>query len=142
MDLKKPEFIFYENDLPNIAKQLLAHISTKIWLFYGSMGSGKTTLIKALVKQLSSSDCASSPTFSLVNEYESRKGNPIYHFDFYRIKNEEEALDMGIEDYFYSKNYCFIEWPNKIKNLLPLNAVVIKISVNTDNSRILNYKII
>jgi len=142
MNFKQNEFLYSEEDIPQIAKLLLQQISSKIWLFYGSMGCGKTTLIKALVMQLSLSDSASSPTFSIVNEYKSRKGNPIYHFDFYRIRNQEEALDIGIEDYFYNDNYCFIEWPDKIKNLLPLNAVVIKISVNTDKSRTLNYKII
>jgi len=141
MAFKNMKLTYSESDLPQIAAQLLVEIPTKIWLFNGSMGSGKTTLIKALVKQLSLSDCASSPTFSLVNEYADKDNNPIYHFDFYRIKNEEEALDMGIEDYFYNDNYCFIEWPEKIKNLLPLNTIEIQISINTDKSRSLYFKI-
>ncbi len=141
MDFKQNEFSYSEEDLPQIAKLLLEQISSKIWLFYGSMGCGKTTLIKALVMQLSKIDCANSPSFSIVNEYNDKDNNKIYHFDFYRIKNEEEALDIGIEDYFYSDNYCFIEWPDKVKNLLPLNAVAIKISIDTDKLRILNYNI-
>lgn len=121
--------------LQEIAQKVIANSSGKILLFYGNMGVGKTTLIKQLVKQLGSDDVVSSPTFSLVNEYESDKKGLIYHFDFYRIKNEEEALDIGIEDYFYSNNWCLIEWPEKIKNLVPLNAVAIHISVNNDGTR-------
>ena len=131
---------YSEKDLPTIAIQLLENISSKIWLFYGDMGSGKTTLIKQIIKQLGVDDVVSSPTFSLVNEYSSRKGETLYHFDFYRIKNEIEALDIGIDDYFYADNYCFIEWPEKIENLLPLNAVAIYITVNADGSRNLTFK--
>ncbi|NQW36366.1 MAG: tRNA (adenosine(37)-N6)-threonylcarbamoyltransferase complex ATPase subunit type 1 TsaE [Flavobacteriales bacterium] len=131
---------YSEKDLPTIAIQLLENISSKIWLFYGDMGSGKTTLIKQIIKQLGVDDVVSSPTFSLVNEYLSRKGETLYHFDFYRIKNSIEALDIGIDDYFYADNYCFIEWPEKIENLLPLNAVAIYITVNADGSRNLTFK--
>lgn len=132
---------YTSKDLSDIAGQLLDTIPSKIWLFYGEMGSGKTTLIKALAKQLGVIDVTSSPTFSLVNEYASASGKTIYHFDFYRIKNENEALDIGIEDYFYDNSYCFIEWPDKIENLLPLNAVAIYITVNSDNTRSINFKI-
>jgi tRNA threonylcarbamoyladenosine biosynthesis protein TsaE len=121
--------------LQEVAQKVIANSSGKILLFYGNMGVGKTTLIKQLVKQLGSDDVVSSPTFSLVNEYESDGEGLIYHFDFYRIKNEEEALDIGIEDYFYSNNWCLIEWPEKIKNLVPLNAVAVHISVNHDGTR-------
>jgi len=131
---------YSEKDLSAIAQQLLENIPSKIWLFYGDMGSGKTTLIKYLVQKLGVTDVANSPTFSLVNEYLSQKGESIYHFDFYRIKNEIEALDIGIDDYFYADNYCFIEWPEKIENLLPLNAVAIYITVNADGSRNLTFK--
>lgn len=131
---------YEEKDLPLIAQKLLTDIKSKVWLFYGPMGSGKTTLIKEVAKELGVYDITSSPTFSLVNEYLSDNGKSIYHFDFYRIKKEEEALDMGIDDYFYSENYCFVEWPNKIENLLPLNAVAINISVNANGSRNLTYK--
>jgi len=134
------QLTYSQIELPKIAALLLEKIPSKIWLFYGTMGSGKTTLIKALVKLLSLADVANSPTFSIVNEYQSRKGTPIYHFDFYRIKKEEEALDLGIDDYFYSDNYCFVEWPEKIENLLPLNAVSIYIVVNADGSRTLTLK--
>ncbi|MCL4116983.1 UNVERIFIED_CONTAM: hypothetical protein GTU68_020150 [Idotea baltica] len=99
------------------------------------MGVGKTTLIKEIVKQLEVHDVVSSPTFSLVNEYESEQKETIYHFDFYRINDEIEALDMGIEEYFDSNNWCLIEWPENIKNLLPLNAVKILLSTNNDGSR-------
>ena len=134
------QLTYSQIELPKIAGILLEKIPSKIWLFYGTMGSGKTTLIKALVKLLSLADVANSPTFSIVNEYQSRKGTPIYHFDFYRIKKEEEALDLGIDDYFYSDNYCFVEWPEKIENLLPLNAVSIYIVENADGSRTLTLK--
>ena len=123
------------NQLPEIAKQLIDEVSGKILLFYGPMGAGKTTLIKELVKQLGSDDVVASPTFSLVNEYEMLNGKLIYHFDFYRIKNEEEAMDMGVEEYFSSGTWCLIEWPEKIKNLLPLDAVEVRLSINEDGSR-------
>ena len=122
-------------NLTQIARQIIDASASKTLLFYGSMGVGKTTLIKEIVKQLGVDDVVSSPTFSLVNEYQSPKGETIYHFDFYRIQNEEEALDIGIEDYFYNNNWCFIEWPEKVINLLPLNAVEIHLSLNKDESR-------
>jgi len=121
--------------LPQIAQQIIEESSKKTLLFYGSMGVGKTTLIKEIVKQLGVDDMVSSPTFSLVNEYQSSNGETIYHFDFYRIHSEEEALDIGIEDYFYNNDWCFIEWPEKVKNLLPLNAVEIYLSLNNDETR-------
>ncbi|MDY7394178.1 tRNA (adenosine(37)-N6)-threonylcarbamoyltransferase complex ATPase subunit type 1 TsaE [Aureibaculum sp. 2210JD6-5] len=123
------------NELSEVANQIVESASNKVLLFYGEMGVGKTTLIKEIFKQLSVEDVVSSPTFSLVNEYLSRQGETIYHFDFYRIKNEEEALDMGIEEYFDSNNWCLVEWPDNIKNLLPLNAVKIKLLLNEDGSR-------
>ena len=126
--------------LPQIAKELIESVSIKTLLFYGDMGVGKTTLIKELIKQLDSDDVASSPTFSLVNEYHSRNGDKIYHFDFYRIEDENEALDIGIEDYFYDNDWCLIEWPEKVKNLLPLNAVEIHLSINDDETRSITTK--
>lgn len=99
----------------------------KVVLFNGLMGAGKTTFIKALCKKLGVEDVTSSPTFSLVNDYQTPQGNSIYHFDLYRIKSEIEALDMGIEEYLYSGNWCFIEWPEKIPNLLPENVTTINI---------------
>ena len=104
------------------------------------MGTGKTTLIKEIVKQLGVTDMASSPTFSLVNEYLSQKGETIYHFDFYRIEKEEEAYDIGIEEYFYENNWCLIEWPEKVENLLPLESVEIRLTMNSDNTRTIQIK--
>ena len=123
------------NQVPDIAKEIISSAKNKLFLFYGKMGSGKTTLIKEIVKQLGVDEVASSPTFSLVNEYHSDKGEIIYHFDFYRIENEEEAFDIGVEEYLYSDHWCFIEWPEKVENLLPLESVVIKLTINPDNTR-------
>lgn len=106
----------------------------KIFLFHGQMGAGKTTLIKALCAALGTDENISSPTFSIVNEYLIPKGK-IYHFDFYRLKNQTEALDMGYEEYFYSGEYCFIEWPEKIADLLPEHYLDINIEILADNKR-------
>jgi len=123
------------NELNNAAKKIIAYSKDqKTFLFHGSMGAGKTTLIKALCKALGTTDNITSPTFAIVNEYKAPKGN-IYHFDFYRLKNQTEALDMGFEEYLYSGNYCFIEWPEKIPDLLPGHYISIKILVESDNSR-------
>ena len=121
--------------LPEIAKKIIETVNGKILLFNGEMGAGKTTLIKEIVKQLGVEEVASSPTFSLVNEYQTDNKETIYHFDFYRINSEEEAYDIGIEDYLYSEAWCFIEWGNKVENLLPLEIININISVNNDNQR-------
>lgn len=123
------------SELSEVAKQLINEVKYKTLLFYGEMGVGKTTLVKEIVKQLKSADNVSSPTFSLVNEYHTADDSKIYHFDFYRINDEEEALDMGVEEYFYSGNWCLIEWPNKIENLLPLKSVNVNIALNPDGSR-------
>lgn len=128
------------NQVSNIAKEVISLAKYKILLFYGDMGSGKTTLIKEIVKQLDVDDMVSSPTFSLVNEYHSRKGEIIYHFDFYRIDNEEEAYDMGIDEYLYSGKLCLIEWPEKVENLLPLESVVIHLTINNNNTRTIQIK--
>ncbi len=122
-------------EISDIADLILKKVSDKILLFYGEMGVGKTTLIKEIVKQLEVDDIVTSPTFSLVNEYQSRKGETIYHFDFYRIENEEEAMDIGLDDYFYSNSWCLVEWPENVKNLVPLNAVEIHLSINNDETR-------
>jgi tRNA threonylcarbamoyladenosine biosynthesis protein TsaE len=122
-------------ELPEIAKEVLHFAKHKILLFYGEMGVGKTTLIKEIVKQLGVADNVSSPTFSLVNEYLTSTHEKVYHFDFYRIIKEEEALDMGIEEYFYSNCWCLLEWPDKVENLLPLRSVNITISTNNDQQR-------
>jgi tRNA threonylcarbamoyladenosine biosynthesis protein TsaE len=131
---------FSLNDVPVIAKELLKNITGKVLLFYGEMGSGKTTLIKEIVKQMDVDDVVSSPTFSLVNEYHSKKGEKIYHFDFYRIEDEEEAYDMGIEEYLYSDNWCLIEWPEKVENLLPLDSVEIHLNIKDKDTRTIQIK--
>jgi tRNA threonylcarbamoyladenosine biosynthesis protein TsaE len=123
------------SDLSAIATSILSYAGDqKIFLFYGDMGAGKTTLIKELCKCLGIADKVTSPTFAIVNEYAGEKNNS-YHFDFYRLKKQEEALDMGYEEYFYSGNYCFIEWPEKIPDLLPEAYVSVKITVLENNSR-------
>ena len=131
------EFNFNIQDLTYIAKEILRNVPNKTLLFYGTMGVGKTTLIKELSKQLGVTDVINSPTFSLVNEYEIIKGK-IYHFDFYRIKSEEEALDIGIEDYFFSGHWNLIEWPENISNLLPPNSTKIEMNKNQNGTRTLN----
>lgn len=124
---------FTLEEINKVAKAILATSGLKkVITFHAEMGVGKTTLIKELVKELGVKGNSSSPTFSLVNEYEAESGELIYHFDLYRINDEIEAYDMGIDDYFYSGNRCFIEWPEKIPHLLPLDhaSIVIKTLLN------------
>jgi len=113
------EIQFSLDEINTIAANLIAQNPQKIILFNGEMGAGKTTFIKALVKKLGVNDATSSPTFSLVNEYVTADNQIIYHFDMYRLKSENEAYDMGIDEYLYSGNWCFIEWAEKIPNLIP-----------------------
>ncbi len=120
-------------DLPKIAHEIIQNAQHKIFILRGEMGVGKTTLSKELIKQLGSEDVVQSPTFSIVNEYQTTKGDRVYHFDFYRIKQEEEVLDMGYEDYFYDDSYCFIEWAEKIPSLIPENFH--EISLNLDSQQ-------
>src|SRR5579864_9220004 len=125
------------NGLKDAAKQLIEFgDKEKIFLFYGDMGAGKTTLIKSLCECLGVHEPVTSPTFSIVNEYEG-EDTRVFHFDFYRLKNQSEALDMGYEEYFYSGNYCFIEWPEKIADLLPPHYIRINIQVLDSNERLL-----
>ena len=123
------------------AQEFIKNMGTnKIYAFYGNMGAGKTTFIKAICQELGVEDIITSPTFSLVNEYTSNKLNePIYHFDFYRIKKIEEVYDMGYEDYFYSGHLCFLEWPELIEDLLPEDAVKVEINVNADGTRTVKF---
>jgi len=123
-------------DIESVASALLKGASSKTLLFYGDMGVGKTTLIKALSQQLGYHFNVNSPTFSIVNEYEIEDGL-IYHFDLYRIQDEEEALNFGIEDYLYSDQWVFVEWPEKLGSLLPEPSNKIEILLNTDGSRTL-----
>ena len=122
------------------AKELLTEFaSRRVFAFYGEMGAGKTTFIKSICKQLNVVDTTSSPTFSIINEYRTGKGEKIYHFDFYRIKSEREAYDLGYEDYFYGAAYCFIEWPEKIQQLLTQDVVKITIRAEESGERIISY---
>lgn len=127
--------VFSLDQIHEVAEQIIASNPNKIILFNGEMGVGKTTLIKQLCKSLGITDATSSPTFSLVNEYQIPNGKKVYHFDFYRIKQETEALDMGVDDYLYSGNWCFIEWSEKIANLLPEEYSTINIKLLSDSKR-------
>ena len=128
-----------EAELPDVASKLIQDIGeNRVVLFYGEMGAGKTTLIKQLCIAIGVEDTTSSPTFSIVNEYHDNVDSSVYHFDFYRIENESEVLDLGYEDYFYGGSYCFIEWPEKIPNLLPENTVKIKVEVDQSNNRLIS----
>ena len=112
------------SELNTIAKEVVENSKHRTLLFYGAMGVGKTTLIKELVKELGVHEVANSPTFSLVNEYLSEKGETIYHFDFYRIEDEDEAYDMGYEEYFFSEAYCFIEWPENLRTDRNVDVII------------------
>ena len=107
----------------------------KVFAFYGKMGAGKTTFVKAICEELGVEDVITSPTFALVNEYTAGDGSPVYHFDFYRINDLREAFDFGYEEYFYSGDLCLVEWPEKIEQLLPDNTMTVRITVDSDTAR-------
>jgi len=127
-------------NLNQIAKDIIKNSKHKVLLFHGEMGVGKTTLIKEICKELGTDDITSSPTFSIVNEYITSNGDTIYHFDFYRLNNEEEAYNIGVEDYFHTDAWCFIEWPSVIKNLLPLITNNIYLTKLDDDQRNIQLK--
>jgi tRNA threonylcarbamoyladenosine biosynthesis protein TsaE len=132
--------VYSKQDLPIAANALLEFLNdSTVIAFYGQMGAGKTTFIKAICKNLGVEDNVSSPTYSIVNEYSTVEGKIIYHFDFYRIKDENEALDMGFEDYLYSGNPCLIEWPEKVSSLLPKEMVKVNI-IEEQGTRIITFE--
>ncbi|AJR04275.1 tRNA (adenosine(37)-N6)-threonylcarbamoyltransferase complex ATPase subunit type 1 TsaE [Siansivirga zeaxanthinifaciens] len=128
------ELYFSLEDIDHVSKEVLNNLKSKTILFYGNMGAGKTTFIKSLIKNLGCKDEASSPTFSIVNEYEI-ENDKIFHFDLYRIKDIEEAYNFGIEDYLDSGHWVLIEWPEKIESLLITDCNTITIDLETNNSR-------
>lgn len=133
---------YTQHQLTEIADDIIAHTPSKKLCFYGAMGAGKTTLIKAIVKQLGSNEEVNSPSFGLVNEYQKKDGTLLgYHFDFYRLKNEAEALDFGIEDYLYADTWLFMEWPENISSLLPEDVTNISIKILNENTRMLTLDI-
>ena len=137
--------VFHEADLTDlkaIAKSFFEQAGDlKVWLFHGEMGSGKTTFIKVLCAMLGVEDITGSPTFSIVNEYLAPGNTRIFHFDFYRIKNEAEAYDIGAEEYFYSGSYCFIEWPEKIPSLIPAERAEVFITTENQTKRTLSLSV-
>lgn len=128
------EFTYTLSEIDTIAEKILPYLQSKVVIFKGGMGFGKTTLIKALVRALGSTDNVSSPTFSLVNPYEGAN-DKIYHFDFYRIKNEEEAFDIGFEEYLYSGDWCFIEWAERVEKYLPETYTIVELIQVDKNHR-------
>lgn len=124
--------------LHSAARQLLKHAgNNRIFAFYGSMGAGKTTIIKAVCSELGAVDIVNSPTFTLVNEYKTSNGESLYHIDFYRIKKQEEVFDFGIEEYLTGESYCFMEWPELVDEILPSDLIKVRITVGEHEERIL-----
>ncbi len=128
------------DDIREAAREFIQHIGeARVFAFYGKMGAGKTTFVKAICEELGCTDVITSPTFAIVNEYTSSNNTPIYHFDFYRIKKLEEVYDMGYEEYFYSGALCLIEWPELIEEILPDDAIRVSITEQKDGSRIVSF---
>ena len=128
-------------DLPQIADHIVLNATSKVIVFYGEMGVGKTTLIKEIAKRIGVTEIISSPTYSIVNEYEL-ENDKLFHFDCYRLASEEEALDIGIEDYLFSNHWNLIEWPEKIENLLPEKKMSLELLKNKNGSRTLKEKMV
>jgi len=125
-------------DLPEAARKFLDHAGeNRLFAFYGSMGAGKTTIIKAICEELGAIDIVSSPTFTLVNEYKTATGDSLYHIDFYRIRKLSEVFDFGLEEYLYSGKFCFMEWPELAEEILPVATVKVKITVEDNEERII-----
>ena len=139
-DILKTFTIKSLDEIDKVAEDFIQYISesdleSNIFAFYGKMGAGKTTFIKAICKALGVKDIVNSPTFTIINEYKSSRGFPIYHFDFYRINKLQEAYDIGTEDYFAGNGLCLIEWPEKIAEILPEDHIKVTITTNPDLSR-------
>ena len=135
------EILFNQTQIEQAAQQFCQAIGQRrVFAFYGSMGAGKTTFIRALCRELGVQDTVTSPTFALVNEYQTAQGEPVYHFDFYRIRRLSEALDMGCDEYFQSGHLCLIEWPELVEPLLPEDAVPVHIEEQPDGSRRLRFE--
>lgn len=129
------------NDLDKVASEIISYTNPqRFFALYGEMGAGKTTLVKALCRQLGVTDTVQSPTYSILNEYLRENGEPVYHFDFYRVENIREVYDIGYEEYFYSGYFCFAEWPEKIEGLLDFPKADIFISSELNNQRIITCK--
>lgn len=129
------------SDLDTVAQKFIEKMDDKnVYAFYGEMGVGKTTFIKAICKALGVKETITSPTFAIINEYKKRDDKPIFHFDFYRIKSLEEVFDFGYEDYFYSENLCFIEWPELVETLLPNDVTKVQITVGNNEERLISIK--
>lgn len=124
------------NDLPSFVSELLPLLSRSlVWCFYGEMGAGKTTLIREICRQLQVTDSVTSPTFALVNEYRRTGKKSVFHFDFYRIKDIREAYDLGYEEYFYGGSHCFVEWPEKVEEILPPGLARVRIARESNDTR-------
>ena len=132
---------FSQHEIREVAKKLLTSgTDISVWALHGPMGAGKTTLVKAVVAELGVHETVASPTFSIVNEYRDKNNKPIYHFDFYRLKNETEAFDIGADEYFDSGNLCLIEWPEKIPSLLPADHFEIRLEIIDEDTRLIRYR--